>query len=268
MTLKKLIEDIRNRLKEGGYISEMDICNRVVVRLLKKLGWSIYDAWTVIFEYRVSEEYKRIDLALCEPEAKPVIFIEIKTFEHILRDHDKRKSIKQLAEYISDFQDYYHKHDDVPIAILTDGQKWIFFHPISGVDWKEHPVCELDLIGNDVKECVEILDRYLNYKSIREGKAIKAIKNDYQNKGSLPPENTVSFTRRLRVKIHDGEVIDCPRIDDTFDKVIEKLEVGAEELTFNKNNQSNIWQIRESLIRIGRWIGKPLRIERYTDKGK
>ena len=207
-------------------------------------------------------------MVLCEPQAKPVIFIEIKAFERLLANFKKKEATNQLSEYVSDFQKHSLKHKDVPIAILTDGQKWIFFHPIRGVDWIEHPVCELDLIGNDVKECVEILDKYLNYESIREGKAIKAIKNDYQNKSSLLSENTVSFTRRLRVKRHDGEVIDCPRIDDTFDKVIEELEVREEELTFNKNNQPNIWQIRESLIRIGRRLGIPLRIERYkkTDK--
>ena len=271
MTLEKHVDEIRNRLKEGGYISEMDICNRVVVRLLKALGWPIYDAWTVIFEYKVKN--RKIDLVLCEPEAKPVIFIEIKNFEHILRDYDKRKAIKQLAEYISDFQKYSHVHREVPIAILTDGQKWIFFHPVAEVDWKEDPVCELDLIGNDPKESVEILDRYLNYESIREGKVIETIKSDYRNKSSLLSENTVSFTRRLRVKIPDEKVekvIDCPKAKDTFDKVIKELGISEEELTltFNPNNQPNIWQIRENLIRIGRWLGRPLQIERYKDKDK
>ncbi|MDE0317129.1 MAG: type I restriction enzyme HsdR N-terminal domain-containing protein [Candidatus Poribacteria bacterium] len=271
MTLEEHVDDIRKRLKEGGYISETDICNRVVVRLLKKLGWPIYDAWTVIFEYKVNKKSKRIDLALCEPQAKPVIFIEIKNFEHILRDYDKRKSIKQLAEYISHFQQDSHGYKDVSIAILTDGQKWIFFHPIREEDWKERPVCELDLIGNASKECVKILDRYLNYESIRVGKSIKAIKNDYRNEGSLLSENIVSFTRRLRVKIPDEKVekvIDCLKAKDTFDKVIKELGISEKELTFNTNNQPNIWQIRENLIRIGRWIGRPLRIERYKNTDK
>ena len=267
MTLEKHVDEIRNRLKEGGYISEMDICNRVVVRLLKALGWPIYDAWTVIFEYKVKN--RKIDLVLCEPEAKPVIFIEMKAFERLLPNWKKKESVEQLSGYISDFQEYSQVHKEVPIAILTDGQKWIFFHPVAEVDWKEDPVCELDLIGNDPKESVEILDRYLNYESIREGKAIEAIKDDYRNGDSLP---TVSFTRRLSVKIPDNDrkEIDCSTAKDTFDKVIKELGISEEELTltFNPNNQPNIWQIRENLIRIGRWLGRPLQIERYKDKDK
>ena len=84
MAFKEHIDDIRNRLKEGGYTSEMDICNRIVVRLLKELGWPIFDPWTVIFEYKVNKNSKKIDLVLCEPQAKPVIFIEIKAFERFL----------------------------------------------------------------------------------------------------------------------------------------------------------------------------------------
>jgi len=265
MTLKEHVDDIHKRLKEGGYISEMDICNRVVVRLLKELGWPIYDAWIVNFEYKVNKNSKKIDLVLCEPAAKPVIFIEIKAFERLLANYIKKGATKQLSEYISDFQKHSHVHKEVPIAILTDGQKWVFFHPIAGEDWKERPICELDLIGNDVEESVAILNRYLNYESVREGKAIEAIKDDYLSLDSSRWENTVSFTRRLSVKMPDEKVIDCPKAKDTFDKVIKELGISQKDLTFNTNNQPNIWQIRENLIRIGRWIGRPLRIERYKN---
>ena len=76
MTLKEHIKDIRSRLKKGGYISEIAISNQIVVRLLRELGWPIYDEWTVIFEYTV-EGQKKVDLALCAQRAKPVVFIII-----------------------------------------------------------------------------------------------------------------------------------------------------------------------------------------------
>ena len=100
------------------------------------------------------------------------------------------------------------------------------------------------------------------------GKAIEAIRDDYRSADSSLSENTVSFSRRLRVKMPNGEVIDCRNPKDTFDKVIEKLGISEEELTFNKNNQPNIWQVRENLIRIGWWLGIPLRIERYKNTDK
>lgn len=268
MTLKETIDDIRSQLKNGGYISEMSICNGIVVRLIKELGWPIFDPWTVIFEYNVNKTGKKVDLVLCEPKAKPVVFIEIKAFERLYYEHKRKEAIEQLSGYISDFKMNSHEHEGVPIAILTDGQKWIFFHPIAGEDWKERPVCELDLMGNDVKESVEYLDRYLNHESVCKCTAIKAFKADHKNLDGPLSENRVSYGSRLRVKMPDGEVIDCQKPRDTFCKVIEKLGISKEELTYKISNQPNIWQIRENLIKIGRWHGISLRIERLkkTDK--
>ena len=68
----------------------------------------------------------------------------------------------------------------VPIAILTDGQKWQFFYPIGQGDYRERKVHELDLIKEGSEESAECLNRYLNYDSIRTGEAVNAIKKDYE----------------------------------------------------------------------------------------
>ena len=230
MTLKEHINDIRNRLKTGGYIDETDISNRVVVRLLRELEWPIFDEWTVIHEYPVwsGTGLGKVDLALCNAPAKPIIFIEMKAFERFLDKSEEKKSEKQLFQYICYFQN--NSHRELPIAILTDGQKWRFFHPMGKGNWRNHPVRELDFIKNDVEESALYLNRYLNYKLICMGEAIQAIKGDYQSINSALPENKVS--PRLRVTMPNGEVIADPDPRNTFVEVIVKL--GLENVARNR----------------------------------
>ena len=218
-----------------------------------------YDGWVVIFEYAV-EGSKKVDLALCAKPAKPVIFIEMKAFEHLLDNSVMKCAKKQLSEYICHFQSNSDKA--ISITILTDGQKWTFFHPEEKEDWQEHPVCELDFIENDIEEITECLNKYLNYNSIGTGEAQQAIKNDYRKDNSQFPKDKDSPSRRLRVTMPDGEVIDCPNPKDTFNEVIEKLKVRPEQLTFKRDQQSNIWEIRENLVKIGRKYCVPLKVER------
>ena len=69
----------------------------------------------------------------------------------------------------------------VPIAVLTDGQQWRFFHPTGEGTWEERKVGELDFLAIDSEECAECLNRYLNYKSICSDEAVNAIREDYDN---------------------------------------------------------------------------------------
>lgn len=286
MTLKEDINDIRIRLKEGGYINETDISNRVVVRLLKKLGWPIFDEWTVIHEYPVWNvtSLGKVDLALCNPPAKPIIFIEVKAFERLYKSEGE-KAEKQLFQYISDFQN--NSHRKLPIALLTDGQKWRFFYPMGEGNWRNHPIRELDFVENSVEESALYLNRYVNYKSICTGEAIQAIKEDYQSTDRIPPENKVSSDPRLRVTMPSGEVIDDPNAKNTFVEVIVKL--GLKNVARNRpeivkkisdvknppfthyrerdgfyinTSQPLKYQRRTVLVSIGMQLCVPLKVER------
>ena len=108
-----------------------------------------------------------MDFALCHPPSKPIVFVEVKQVGNI--DGAER----QLFEYAF--------HEGVPIAILTDGREWRFFHPTAQGDYRERKVHEMDITENDSEKIAERLNRYLNYKSIRTGEATKAIEEDYRN---------------------------------------------------------------------------------------
>ena len=133
-------------------------------RLVHELGWPRYQSQIVYPQYSV--EGRKVDFALCHPPSKPTIFIEVKRVGNI------EGAERQLFEYAF--------HEGVPIAILTDGREWRFFHPTAQGDYREWKVCELNLSKDDSEENAKRLKRYLNYESIRTGEAVRAIKEDYE----------------------------------------------------------------------------------------
>ena len=164
MTLKEHIDDIRNQLKEGLFINEAAVSQGIVLRLLNVLTWPTYNTQVIIPEYSV--EGRRVDYALCHPPSKPMVFIEVKQVGNI------DGAEKQLFEYAF--------HEGIPIAILTDGQTWRFFHPIGEGNYRERKVHELDIIQNESIESANCLNRYLNYEKIQTGETVEAIKKDYE----------------------------------------------------------------------------------------
>ena len=166
MTLKEHIDDIHNLLKQGAFANERErtVSHRIVNRLLQALKWPIFTPQIVIDEYVV--DGRRVDFALCNPESTPRVFIEAKRVGNI------DKGIKQLFEYAF--------HRGVPIVVLTDGQKWRFYHPAGEGSYEDRMVAEIDLIAENSEECSNCLDRYLNYESVKTGKAAKLIAEDYR----------------------------------------------------------------------------------------
>ena len=164
MTLKEHIDDIREGLKINRYPDEAAVSQGIVLRLLGTLGWSTFDTQAVFPQYGI--EGRKVDFALCHPPSKPIVFIEVKRVGNI------EGAERQLFEYAF--------HEGVPIAILTDGQKWRFFYPIGQGDYRERKVHEMDLTEGDSEEKAKRLNRYLNYESIRTEEAVESIKEDYE----------------------------------------------------------------------------------------
>ena len=164
MAFKEHIDDIRKGLEQNNYTSEASVRRSIVDPLLTALGWST-NPKIVIPEYTIDR--RRVDYALCHPELKPRVFIEVKQVGNI--DGAER----QLFEYAF--------HEGIPILILTDGRKWRFFHPSGSGDYAERLVHEFDIVEDDSAEVANCLNRYLNYTSVQTGKAMKTIAEDYQN---------------------------------------------------------------------------------------
>lgn len=166
MTLEEHIDDICNKLEEKLFTNESAVSQGIVLRLLYVLDWPIFDIQIVVPEYTV--EKRRVDFALRPPSLNPLVFIEVKQVGKL------EGAEEQLFEYAY--------HEGVPIAILTDGQKWQFFHAIGQGNYRERQVQELDFIENDSEMNATHLNRYLNYELVRTRKSVKFIENDYKQK--------------------------------------------------------------------------------------
>ena len=164
MTLKEHIDEIGTGLETGQYGNEAAVSQGIVLRLLDALTWPRFNTQVIIPEYSVGG--RRVDFALCHPPSKLIIFIEVKQVGNI------DGAEQQLFEYAF--------HEGVPIAILTDGREWRFFHPTAEGDYRERKVCELNLSEGNSEENAKRLKRYLNYESICTGEAVAAIKEDYE----------------------------------------------------------------------------------------
>jgi predicted type IV restriction endonuclease len=112
-------------------------------------------------------EERRVDYALCHPEERPVIFIEVKAIGRI------QGADRQLFEYA------FHK--GIPMAILTDGQEWHVYLPAEQGGYEERRVYKLDLLERTVEESVSRLSRYLGYDAVRSGNALQNARADYQD---------------------------------------------------------------------------------------
>lgn len=165
MTLKEHIDDIRKRLEQNEFTSEAAVRQGIIDRLLAALDWPTFDIKVVYPEYPVDSG--NVDYALCYPKSKPRVFLEAKGIGKI------EVGTEQLFNYA------YSK--GVTILILTDGQKWRFYHPAGEGTYEDRKVVELNLIDDISEFCAKFLNRYLSYKSVQAGEAAKVVAEDYRN---------------------------------------------------------------------------------------
>jgi predicted type IV restriction endonuclease len=173
MSLEADIQDIQNGLKIGRYGNEASVSQGIILRLLNRLGWQIFDSTHVWPEYALGGG--RVDYALCCPPSRPVILIESKDVGLAFGAE------RQLFEYAF--------HQGIPMAILTDGQEWSFFLPGEQGAYHERCVYKLDLIARPVGESTRIFERYLKHEEVASGRALENAKSDYR---------TVSRTRQIK----------------------------------------------------------------------
>ena len=165
MTIQEHIDNVRDRLEKGSFKSETAVRQGIVDPLLRLLVWPTEDTEVVYPEYPVGTG--KVDYALCHPSTEPRVFIEAKQVGNI------EGAEEQLFGYDSRIR--------VPIAVLTDGQIWRFFHPTGEGTWQQRRVYDLDLITGNSNEIAECFNRYLHYEAICSGNALEAVKGDYDN---------------------------------------------------------------------------------------
>jgi predicted type IV restriction endonuclease len=163
--LESALESIAKNLKVNAYPNEQTISTGIVLRVLSALGWDHYNPAVVWQEYNCGPS--RVDFALCFPEKKPAVFVEVKQPGLYLG------ADKQLFEYAF--------HQGVPFAVLCDGKTWGFYLPAEQGSYEERRVYKLDLLERTPKEAAEKLIRFLDFERTKLGKAIADAKADHQD---------------------------------------------------------------------------------------
>ena len=158
------IIEIINSIKQREFQNEAEVTNGIVMRILHSLNWHVFDTTKVKPQYGI--DGKKIDFALCYPDNKPIVIIEVKALG---------KAVNTEEQVL-----IYSFKTGIPVAILTDGQEWHFYLPAERGSLTERRFYKLDLLERDPNEIVEILNGYLGYEAIRDGSAIKKAKSDYE----------------------------------------------------------------------------------------
>ena len=160
--LKKLIELVRENLKQGRYRGEQAVREAIVLPILQRLGWDTIDPTVVRQEYSIGKG--RVDYCLCAHPANPDVIIEVKAVG-LIEGGDV-----QLFRYAFDA--------GVPMLLLTDGQVWNFYLAAGAGSFNERRVYKLDLLERTVAESDWALVRYLAFERVKQKQATTDAQSD------------------------------------------------------------------------------------------
>ncbi len=162
----EILTNIITRLREGRFPNEQAISQGIVLPLLQELGWDIWDTNVVWPEFQTGEG--RVDFALCHPQSKPAVFIEVK------QPGGAEGGVRQALEYAF--------HTGVPFIVLTDGRTWSFYLPAEQGSYEDRRVYMLDLFEREAVQAVETLKKYLSITRVKSGKALDSARKEYRSR--------------------------------------------------------------------------------------
>ena len=216
------IEEIREALRVGSYQNEAAVTQGVVIRLLRALGWPVFNTHLVCPQFAVTGG--RVDVALCYPPDKPRVFIEVKQVGAALGAE------QQLFQYAF--------HNGVPLVILTDGADWSFFITAGLGNYSERCVYKLDLVERDVEESVGRFKRYIEFEAVCSGAALSAAQADYAD---------VARTREIREALPKAW---RKLAVDGYDLLLDLLAERAESLCGYKPDPDTVTRFLEDNIQL------------------
>ena len=170
--LENKVSQIRENLSKGAYPNERTITTRIVMVLLRCLGWDVDNPHIVQEEYPAipDQTSKKVDLALFKnpKERKPEIYIEVKSHGKLHNPEKEKEAETQLWEY--------DRHNRVNLAILTDGQMWHFYYPFATGSYSDRRAYSLDFLVRTDEDIAHYLQMLLSLESIENGNSTNSLK--------------------------------------------------------------------------------------------
>lgn len=182
------IESLAEKLRElaagvgdGDFANRDEVAKRIVLPLLRHLGWDVGDAGVVTLAYETPTG--AVDFALCHPSGDPRILVSIGTFpgsagappEHPFDDC----SIRALQ-----------------VSVSEDGRSWGFHFPAGRGSMRNRRFARLDIVDDAGRGGPEILDTYLSFHAVKSGEAFRMAGRDYGEK-RFPAEAHAAWRRAL-----------------------------------------------------------------------
>ena len=223
------IKDIRQKLLASSYKNEEHVRLNLILRLLYKLGWDIWNPFEVDTEFVVykQDDNTKVDFALRPINDYPSVFIEVKAVGKIINLADVEMQLLN-----------YNKYNTAPFSIITDGKNWYFYFSQSGGSMAQKRFKEINLLNTDINEIAETFNNFLSKEEIINGNA-EAKAKEY-----------LTYSRELRA-IKDCEVAaekltrisPYPRLPEAILNLMK--EKGYSNLTLSKieeylSNEGNI----------------------------
>ena len=170
-SISQAVSGIRNMPSLEGR-SKAAIAQAVVLRLLVAAGWDVFDLSQVMPGYITGNS--SVDFALMssgQPRgaASPRMFIDVRTpAENI----ESPRMERQLLAHCT--------REEVPLAALTNGLRWLLFLWSPGGGRIERRFCEIDLRGDPEAAAADI-NRYLTRDRVCNGQATRSAERALQD---------------------------------------------------------------------------------------
>src|SRR4030043_788230 len=161
--MKSVIEDIRLKIQNNYYVNEEHIRFNLVIRLLEKLGWDIWNPKEVYAELLVApdEDKTKVDLALFASTYSPSVFIEIKYLGKLF---EKLSIIeRQLRNY--------NRDNTAIFSVITDGRIWRLYYSQTGGEFSQKCFKQIDLVADDIEDIELHFIGFLSKEEIKNGNA-------------------------------------------------------------------------------------------------
>ena len=152
--------------------SKAAIAQAVVLRLLTAAGWDVFDLSQVMPGYVTGNS--NVDFALMPPgqpkgAVSPRMFFDVRTPGE---DAGSPRMERQLLAHCA--------REEVPLAALTNGLRWLLFLWSPGGGRMERRFCEIDLRGDPEAAAADI-NRYLTRDRVSNGQAARSVERALQD---------------------------------------------------------------------------------------
>ena len=173
----------------------------VVLRLLNAAGWDVFEVSEVVPDYPAGNG--KVDFALMAVPSRgtggpatPQALVDVRPFgENLDGGRHERRLVAQCSRV------------GAPLAVLTNGRKWLLLFQAPDYRGSNHRFCEVDLAGDPVAAAEE-LNRYLSRDRVASGQAARSAERTLRDRtrDTVTRQAVLDGWRQVVLGLQDGLV--------------------------------------------------------------